>query len=144
MDAVGAVADAADVLSGSRYFVVALLVPVSILCAGIPVGLSAAATTEYARAITNVCSGAVLFERSHSLGTRAGALAVARDIRASARHRLDRVAAVPVPRTREALVERWIALERRLADVHAESWIGIFDAIDAADTHASATVYRRL
>jgi hypothetical protein len=98
------------------------------------VGPSPATTIADVRAITKICSGARLFEGSHRLSTRADALAVARDIRASTRRRLDRVRAVPVPRRRERLVKRWIALERRLADVYAESWVGMFDAIDAAQT----------
>jgi hypothetical protein len=99
-----------------------------------PNGPSAATTIADVRAITKICSGALLFEASHRLGTRADALAVARDIRASTRRRLDRVRAVPVARKRQRLIKRWIALERRLADVYAESWVGIFDAIDAAHT----------
>src|SRR6476646_8578283 len=44
-----------------------------------------AATTAaaYARAVAQVCAHARLFEQSHSIATRAGALAVAGDIRAS-------------------------------------------------------------
>jgi hypothetical protein len=76
----------------------------------------------------------VLFEGRHAVGTRADALAVARDIRASTRRRLARIEAVGAPREERRPVARWLALERRLADVYARNWVRIFDVVDAADT----------
>jgi hypothetical protein len=92
--------------------------------------------TEYSLAVAHICAGSLLFDHAHSIGTRAGALAVARDIRASTAHRLARVEAVPAPRTLRRLSRRWIALQRRLAAVYARDWIRIYDAIDGARTPA--------
>src|SRR5262245_19048452 len=50
---------------------------------------------EYSRAVTRVCTGALLFDHQHAMGTRADALAVARDIRASTHRRLARVTKLP-------------------------------------------------
>jgi hypothetical protein len=93
-------------------------------------------TTGYSRAVTAICSGALLFEHPHAIGTDAGAQAAAQDIRRSARRRLDRVAAVPVPPELKAKVDRWIALQRRLAESFAVNWMLIHEAIDAAQTPA--------
>ena len=49
----------------------------------------------YSLAVARICADALLFEKAHAIGTRAGALAVARDIRASTRRRLQRVADIP-------------------------------------------------
>jgi hypothetical protein len=94
----------------------------------------ATSRAAYTRAVTTICAGALLFEGRHAIGTRAGALAVARDIRASTRRRLRRVEALSVPLGLEAVVERWITVERRLANVYAESWVGIFEVIAAIHT----------
>jgi hypothetical protein len=88
----------------------------------------------YSRAVATICSGALLFEHAHEIGTDAGARAAAQDIRRSARRRLDRVAAVTAPRESKTLVRRWIALQRRLAASYAENWMLIHEAIDAART----------
>src|SRR6185312_15256010 len=70
--------------------------------------------TTYSRAVGQICAGAVLFEQPHRIGTRAGALAVASDIRATSRRRLALVATVqPAPR-QEAMAVRWQAVEQRL------------------------------
>lgn len=105
---------------------------------------AATSPAAYARAVTEICAGALLFEGGHAIGTRAGALAVARDIRASTRRRLRRVDALPVPRGLEALVGRWMTLERRLANVYAESWVGIYDVIAATHTPAQRAEAPRL
>src|SRR4029079_13007378 len=52
---------------------------------------------EYSLAVTRVCAGALLFDHGHDLGTRADALSVARDIRASTSRRLARVTALSAP-----------------------------------------------
>jgi hypothetical protein len=93
-----------------------------------------AAGDRYSLAVTKICSGALLFEHAHAIGTEAGALAAAQDIRLSARRRLARVAAVPVPRELKRLATRWISLQRRLAESYATTWMRIHYAIDAART----------
>lgn len=90
----------------------------------------------YSRAISRICAGALLFEHPHAIGTDAGARAAAQDIRRSARDRLARVAAVPAPAGLKRQVERWIALQRRLAASYAVNWLLIHEAIDAANTPA--------
>src|SRR5262245_29006477 len=88
----------------------------------------------YSRAVTRICAGALLFDHRHEVGTRAGAVSVARDIRASTRRRLALVAAVTPPRRERRQVVRWIVLERRLANEYARDWVRIYDVIDAAHT----------
>ena len=106
---------------------------------GVRLGPAATPPAVYSRAVAHICSGALLFESRHAVGTKAGALAVARDIRASTRRRLARVEAISAPLGRERLVRRWIALERRLADMYATSWVRIFEVVDAADTPRERT-----
>src|SRR5262245_21761291 len=91
---------------------------------------------DYSIAVTRICAGAVLFERSHPLGTLEGALAIARDIRSSTAHRLARVATVPAPPGFGDRSVRWISLQRRLAASYARAWVGIYETIDAARTPA--------
>ena len=93
-----------------------------------------AAGERYSLAVARICSGALLFEHAHAIGTDAGALAAAQDIRQSARRRLDRVAAIPIPPELERLATRWISLQRRLAASYAANWMRIHYAIDAART----------
>jgi hypothetical protein len=88
----------------------------------------------YAAAVGRVCSGALLFEHAHSIGTDAGARAAAADIRRSARRRLDRVAALSAPPELRRTARRWIALQRRLAASYAANWLLIHETIDAART----------
>ena len=99
----------------------------------------------YSRGVTGVCAGALLFDHPHAMGTRADALSVARDIRASTARRLARVAALPTPTELEPLSRRWIASQRRLAALYAQLWVRIFDTIAAAETPAQhASLPRRL
>jgi catalase (peroxidase I) len=86
--------------------------------------------------VTRICAGALLFDHAHDMGTRADALAVARDIRASTARRLARVVAVPVPDELRPISRRWIASQRRLAASFARAWVQINDTIDAAKTPA--------
>jgi hypothetical protein len=90
----------------------------------------------YSRAVTCICAGALLFDHAHPMGTRADALAVARDIRASTARRLARVTAVPAPLALRPASGRWISSQRRLAAVFARTWVRIYDTIDAAKTPA--------
>jgi hypothetical protein len=93
-----------------------------------------AAGERYAVAVAKICSGALLFEHAHAIGTDAGARAAAQDIRQSARRRLDRVAVIPIPRDLRRPATRWISLQRRLAESYATNWMRIHYAIDAART----------
>ena len=89
---------------------------------------------RYSLAVAEICSGALLFERAHAIGTDAGARAAAQDIRQSARRRLARVAAIPIPPELRRLATRWISLQQQLAESYATNWMRIHYAIDAART----------
>jgi hypothetical protein len=88
----------------------------------------------WSRAVTGICANALLFEGRHEIGTRAGALAVARDIRASTARRVRHIRALPNRPPQQRLALRWLTLERRLAGVYASSYVRIYDAIAAART----------
>jgi hypothetical protein len=103
-------------------------------------GPGAVTPAAYSRTVTGVCAHALLFEGSHEIGTRAGALEVADDIRASSRRRLARVAAVSTPPVEGRLAARWLALEQRLADLYATTYVSIFDLIAAPWTPEQAAV----
>lgn len=103
------------------------------------------ASIQYSLAVTRICAGALLFDHAHHEGTRADALSVARDIKASTARRLDRVAALTVPPLLIHLSSRWVASQRRLAEMFARLWVRIYDTIDAARTPAQqATLAGRL
>jgi hypothetical protein len=95
---------------------------------------SAADPSSWSDGVTQICAHALLFEGRHEIGTRAGALAVARDIRASTGRRLDRIRALEAPPPDPDLSLRWLDLEQRLADAYATSYVRIYDAIAAAKT----------
>ena len=97
---------------------------------------SADSATEYSRSVWRICAGALLFEHPHDMGTRADALAIARDIRASTARRLARVNDLSVPHELRRLNNRWISSQRRLASLYARNWVRIYDAIEAAVTPA--------
>jgi hypothetical protein len=90
--------------------------------------------SPWSRQVTGICAHALLFEGRHQIGTRAGAVAVARDIRASTARRLWRIRALSIRPPQELLSRRWLRLERRLAAVYASSYLRIYDAIAAART----------
>src|SRR5262245_1091789 len=94
-------------------------------------GRSAAA---YSVAVTRICAGAVLFDHAQRMGTRADALAVARDIRASTARRLARVTTLPVPLALRRISRLWISSQRLLAASCARTWVRIYDAIDSLRT----------
>jgi hypothetical protein len=74
------------------------------------------------------------------MGTRADALSIADDIRASTARRLARVTALSVPPDLDLISSRWISSQRRLASLYAQLWVRIYDTIDAARTPAQQTV----
>jgi len=84
--------------------------------------------------VSRVCSGALLFEGRHSIGTEQGAVAVARDIRASTARRLARVKALRPHPERPRLARQWLRVERRLSGLYASSYLGIWHAIAGAHT----------
>jgi hypothetical protein len=88
----------------------------------------------WSSAVTRLCANALLFEEEHELGNRAGAIAVARDIRASTARRVRRIRALPMRPPHRRLSVRWLALEQRLAAVYARSFVAIYDAIAAAES----------
>jgi hypothetical protein len=85
-------------------------------------------------AVTRICAHGLLFEGRHDIGTRAGAVAVARDIRASTGRRLRRIRRLVAVPPERRLTARWLRLEQRLAGVYASSYVRIYDAIAAART----------
>jgi hypothetical protein len=91
---------------------------------------------RYSAAVTRICAGALLFDHAHHEGTRADAIAIARDIEASTARRLARVTSVPVPEELVRLSSRWVSTQRRLAAMYSRNWVRIYDAIDAARTPA--------
>jgi len=94
---------------------------------------SANSAAEYSLAVTRICAGALLFDGAHEMGTRADALLIARDIRASTARRLASVTALSVPPELQYTSSRWISSQRRLASLYARTWVRIYDTIDAAD-----------
>jgi hypothetical protein len=100
---------------------------------------------EYSLAVTGICAGALLFEHPQQMGTRADALSVARDIRASTARRLAGVRALSVPSELQRMSSRWISSQRRLASLYARTWVRIYETIDAARTPGQrATLAERL
>jgi hypothetical protein len=90
--------------------------------------------TSYSAQITQICARALLFEGTHSIGTREGAIAVAQDIGASADKRLNRADDVPKPQRTRRLAKHWITIERRLTDMYANNYLRIWTAIERAHT----------
>jgi hypothetical protein len=116
----------------SRF--VALSTTVLVVALAAMASPSAADPSSWSDGVTQICAHALLFEGRHEIGTRAGAIAVARDIRASTARRLDRIRALQVPPPQPRLTLRWLDLEQRLADLYATSYVRIYDAIAAAVT----------
>jgi hypothetical protein len=90
----------------------------------------------YSRAVSRICAGAALFSHNHEIGTRAGAIAVSRDIRTTGHNRLRRVDAVTKPVKTAAKDTRWIATERKLVDMYARNYLRIWNQIERANTAA--------
>jgi hypothetical protein len=90
----------------------------------------------YSRAVTHICAGALLFDGRHQIGTRAGAIAVSNDIRATGTRRLRRVDAIPRPASIATIAAQWIAVERRLVETYAATYLQIWDEIEHANSAA--------
>jgi hypothetical protein len=97
-------------------------------------GAGISPTAEYSAAVAQICAGSLLFDGPHEIGTRADALAIARDIKASTARRLALVTALSVPVDLELTSSRWISSQRALAALYAQLWVRIYDTIAAART----------
>ncbi len=103
-------------------------------------GSSAASTSDqrtqsaWQAGVARVCAGARLFEGRHSIGTEQGAIAVARDIRASTARRLARIEALDAVPERPLLAQRWLHSQRRLSRLFARSYLEIWHAVAAANS----------
>ncbi len=86
--------------------------------------------------VTRVCTRALLFEGRHSIGTEQGAVAVARDIRASTARRLARIGALRARPERPRSARQWLGVERRLSEMYASSYLDIWHAIARANSPA--------
>jgi hypothetical protein len=107
--------------------------------------LGTPASAAFADQVGRICEHALLFDGRHEIGTRAGAIAVSRDIRTTGTHRLRRVAAIPEPRSRRHLIRNWLNVEQRLVATYARDYLLIWDEIEAANTpHQRATLPIRL
>lgn len=123
-------------MATSRNAVLALAALLASGVVGISTSPAAVAdrAAPWSRAVSGICAHALLFEGRHEIGTRPGALAVARDIRASTARRVRDIRALTMRPPRQRLAVRWLGLERRLAGVYASSYLRIYDAIAAAET----------
>jgi hypothetical protein len=123
-------------VSTSSRFVLLLTAVVAATVAAIATPFPAIATSPsaWSGAVRAICVQALLFEGRHQIGTRAGAVAVARDIRASTARRVRRIRALQVIPPLPGLSSSWLRLERRLAAVYASSYLRIYEAIEAAKT----------
>jgi hypothetical protein len=99
-------------------------------------GRAAAADSQstYSNAVGRICAGSRLFSGRHETGTRAGAIAVSRDIRRTGLHRLRIVDGVAKPPATATLAVRWIGLERQLVELYATTYLRIWYAIERYDT----------
>jgi hypothetical protein len=86
---------------------------------------------QYARAVTRICAGARLFNGTHVIGTRDGAVAVSNDIALTGGTRLHRVDALPKPPQAWAIV-RWLSVEHQLVKMYAANYLRIWNAIEHA------------
>jgi hypothetical protein len=100
--------------------------------------------SSWSLAVAGICDHALLFEGEHRIGTRQGALDVARDIRASTARRIKRIKALRVVSRQRRLSNRWLILEGRLADAFATNYLRIYDAIDAAKTRSQRSRLPRI
>ena len=113
-----------------------LLVVVVVVLALAPASVGAGKTTEFSQRVSHICAGARLFDGRHAIGTRAGAIAVSRDIRRTGTRRLRRVASVPEPDGQTSTIQRWLQTERLLVEIYARNYLLIWGVIERADTPA--------
>ena len=112
---------------------------------GSPSAPGNSAAAAYSVAVAQICAGALLFDHAHQMGTRADALSIADDIRASTAQRLVQVNTLSVPPEVHDLSSRWVNSQTQLAALYATTWVRIYDTIDAANTPTQrATLAQRL
>lgn len=121
---------------GTALVATALVLPKVAASREAPRAPGSPSAVAYSRGVTQICAGALLFDHSHHMGTRADALAVAGDIRSSTARRLARVTALTTPAKLQRISRRWISSQRRLAAMFARTWVRIYEAIAAARTTA--------
>jgi hypothetical protein len=97
------------VLAGTALAATGLVAPTMAASREAPKTPRASAAVQYSRAVTHICAGALLFDHAHHMGTRADALAVARDIRSSTARRLALVSVLTVPARLQRVSRRWIS-----------------------------------
>jgi hypothetical protein len=125
----------APALSADDGLVLHRLVAVFVAVFAVAAPCSAAGQRAvFSERVARICAGARLFDGEHAIGTRAGAIAVSRDIRATGARRLRRVAAVHKRAAQAAMISRWLRLEQRLVAAYARDYLLIWYAIEAADT----------
>lgn len=90
--------------------------------------------TTYAHAVVQICAGALLFDGKHSIGTRAGAIAVSKAIRRTGESRLRRVDAIGKPPGEVRLATHWISVERQLVEIYSGNYLRIWFAIERAQS----------
>jgi hypothetical protein len=113
---------------------VALLAGTVIQAGTSPAAVQPTTSAGYSQAVTRICVGALLFSGQHRIGTRAGAIAVSKDISATGNRRLRRVDAIPKPSGTARLAAAWIRTERRLVARFASAYLQIWYAIERART----------
>jgi hypothetical protein len=96
--------------------------------------LAGVTPAAYSEAVFQICANALLFEGSYALGTREGTVEAAADIRDSTRRRLARVAELSTPPAETQAIARWLAVEQRLADTYAISFVEFYDLIASLST----------
>jgi len=111
----------------------------AVALAAVSPSVETANKTEFSQRVTSICAGALLFDGEHAIGTRAGAIAVSRDIRRTGMRRLDRVAAVAEPTRQESMIRQWLRVQRLLVAAFARDYLRIWDEIESAHTRAQRT-----
>jgi len=112
----------------------ALLAASAVLASCAGSGAAAHGRSTYSSAVGRLCAGSLLFAGSHEIGTRAGAIAVSKDIRRTGLRRLRLVDRIAKPRTTATLDARWIGLERRLVGLYAATYLRIWYVIERYET----------
>lgn len=97
-------------------------------------GAAALNQSTYSRAVTQICARSLLFAGRHEIGTRKGAVAVAKDIRKTGLDRLRLVDHVAKPPATARLDARWIGLERQLVELYATTYLRIWYVIGRYET----------
>jgi hypothetical protein len=121
-----------------------LVASAALACSAGP-GAAADSRSSYSTAVARICAGSRLFAGRHEIGTRAGAIAVSKDIRRTGLNRLRRVDHIAKPRAAAMLDARWISQERQLVELYANTYLRIWYVIERYETpRLRATLPARL